>query len=59
MNPFKQSVRPTEVEPGVPPELEGAILRAMARDSEERPTAAELEVELRDFLRLEEAAGVV
>jgi protein kinase-like protein len=59
MNPFKQPPRPTEVEPGVPPELEGAVLRAMARELEERPTAAELEVELRDFLRFEEAVGAV
>lgn len=59
MNPFKQPRRAAEVEPGVPPELEGAILRAMAEEPEERPTAAELEVELRDYLRLEEAAGAV
>jgi hypothetical protein len=31
----------------------------MARELEERPTAAELEVELRDFLRFEEAVGAV
>jgi eukaryotic-like serine/threonine-protein kinase len=54
---YRQPVRPSELRPDLPPELEGLILRALAKDPAQRPTAAELEAEL--YRLLHAAAPVV
>src|SRR5690606_32507151 len=46
--------RPSRVDPGYPPRLESVVLKALERNRERRyQTAAELEAELRDFLKTE------
>jgi hypothetical protein len=59
MNPLRQPRAPREVEPSVPAELEAAIVRAMAMEPSQRPTAAELEGLLRRFLTHEDVAAAV
>jgi hypothetical protein len=51
MNALGKPPTPSEVEPSVPPELDAAVLRAMAKAPADRPTAAELAEELRRFLK--------
>src|SRR5690606_32963346 len=46
--------RPSRLDPGYPPRLESVVLKALERNRERRyQTAAELEAELRDFLKTE------
>jgi hypothetical protein len=51
MNALGRPPTPGEVEPSVPAALDAAVLRAMAKDPADRPTAAELAEELRRFLK--------
>ena len=50
MNAVGKPPAPSEVEPSVPPELDAIVLRAMAKEPANRPTAAELKDELLRFL---------
>jgi serine/threonine protein kinase len=58
INPLRQPPAPREVEPSVPAELEATIVRAMAMEPSQRPTAVELEAHLRRFLAHEDVAAV-
>jgi cell division protein FtsB len=55
LNPLRPLPAPHAIEPSVPAELEAAIIRAMAVEPNARPTAAELEAHLRQFLESEES----
>jgi protein kinase-like protein len=59
LNPSRAPPAPHEIEPTVPAELEAAVVRAMAMDPNQRPTAAELEAHLRRFLESEEVVGAM
>src|SRR5687768_17317278 len=59
LNPLRAPPAPHEIEPSVPAELEAAIVRAMAMEPSQRPTAAELELHLRRFLESEEVVRAV
>ena len=56
MNPLRQPPAPSTVEPNIPEGLQTAVVQAMATEANQRPTAAELEVQLRRFLESQEAA---
>jgi serine/threonine-protein kinase len=47
---YRLPVRPSELRADLPPELDRLIMRALAKDPAQRPSAAELEVELAQLL---------
>jgi hypothetical protein len=57
MNALMAPPRPSEIDPAICPDLDAVVLDAMAREPEQRPTAVQLEAELRRFLGAPRAVG--
>jgi len=57
MHAIEEPAHLSEVAPDTDPKLDSAVMRAMAKDPEERPTAAELGRMLKDLAQHARTAG--